>query len=225
MQVNLQSLSRQAIDSALEKDWEKAIEINKAILEKDPDNKNAKTRLGRAYIKTENFSEAKKIYKEILEKDPINTIALKNYKLATQNNSDKKNEKLTNHTAKNLIKEPGTTAQINIPAHEKILSKLEPGQEIRLRSYKTKLSFYLDKKQELGYIKDYTARAVYKAKKDGLAITAAVIKPNKDHLSVLLKCKQPIFRSEKQQEKPYMKTTLIDEPAIEMKTLEEDEES
>ncbi len=228
MQVNLQSLSKQAIDSALKNNWETAIDLNNQILEKDPQDKNAKVRLGRAYIKTEKFSEAKKIFKEILEKDPINNIALKNLKLAQENNPDKKSDKGNNHTPKILIKEPGTTTQINLPAEEKILAKLEPGQDLYIRSFKTKLVFSLDKKRELGYINDETAKIVYKAKKEGFDVSAAVIKPNETHLTILLKCKQPIFKSEKQQEKPYMKTALIDEPELEIlppEVAEEEEES
>jgi hypothetical protein len=144
--------------------------------------------------------------------------------LALEKNPDKKNDSSSGNSPKILIKEPGTTKQVNLPADEKLLSKLEPGQEILLRSFKTKLSFYLNKKTELGYIKDHTAKAVYKAKKSGLDVTAAIAKPNKDHLTILIKCKKPVFRSEKQQEKPYMKTTLIEEPKIEMKTTEEQDD-
>jgi len=222
MQVHLQVLSRQAIDSALNKNWESAVGFNKQILEINPDDKNAKIRLGRAYIKQEMFAEAKKIFKEILEKDPINNIALKNLKLASENNPDIKSESKTKHTTKVLIKEPGTTTQVTLPADEKVLSKLEPGQEIRIKSFKTKLCLFLND-IELGFVKDDIALAVYGAKKEGWPVSASVIKPNQEHFTVLLKCKQPIFRSEKQLEKPYMKTTLIDEPKLELtKTEDED---
>ncbi len=221
MQVNLQLLSRQAIDSALNKDWGRAIELNTQILERDPQDKNAKVRLGRAYIKQEKFNEAKKIFKEILEKDPINNIALKNLKLASENNPDKKNEGRTNHATNVLIKEPGTTIQVTLPADEKVLSKLEPGQEICIKSFKTKLSFFLNKNNELGCVKDDVAHTVYGAKKEGLKVSASVIKPNKEHFTILLKCKQPIFKSEKQLEKPYMKTALINVPELEITKLED----
>jgi len=220
MQINLPILSKQAIDSALSKDWEKAAKLNRQILESNPQDNNAKTRLGRAYIKLEKFAEAKIIFEEILAKDPINTIAQKNYNLATENNADNKNEGRINQSIKILIKEPGTTTQISLPADEKTLSKLEPGQEIHIRPFKTKLYFFLTKEQELGFIKDGASHAVYNANKDGEKVSASVIKLNKDHFTILLTCKQPIFKSEKQQEKPYMKTALISEPKVEIPELE-----
>jgi len=215
-------LSRQAIDSALSKDWESAVGHNKQILERDPNDKNAKIRLGRAYIKQGMFTEAKKIFKEILEKDPINNIALKNLKLASENNPDIKSGGKTNHTTKVLIKEPGTTTQVTLPADEKVLAELELGQEIHIKSFKTKLCFFLNS-IELGCIKDDITLAVYGAKRERLPVSASVIKPNKEHFTLLLKCKQPIFKSEKQLEKPYLKTTLIDRPKLEITKLEDED--
>ncbi len=224
MQVNVQVLSKKAIDAALKNNWEKAIQHNQKILEKNPEDKNSKIRLGRAYIKVEKFNDAKKIFEEILEEDPINSVAMKNYKLASENNPDNKGGGSNNHN-KVLIKEPGTTAQVEISAPENILSTLEPGQPLCIRSYKTKICFFTDRKKGIGSSRDVAAQIVYKAKRDGKDVTASVIKPNKDHFTVLLKCKTPIFKSEKQQEKPYMKTSFISEPEIKIPELENREQS
>jgi len=223
MQVNVQMLEKKSIESALKKDWEEAIELNQQILEKDGSNKNAKIRLGRAYIKVKKFSEAKKIFKEVLEIDPINSIALKNYKLASEENPDNKTDTIAKDTTAVLIKEPGTTKQIDLEASQNLLSKLEPGQKLIIKSFKTKLSFFLGNK-EVGSIKNDATHAVYKAKKAGLDVTANVIKPNDSHFTILLRCKKPIFRSEKQRERPYLGNSLISEEKIKIPELEVSEE-
>jgi len=225
MQVNIQTLNKKAIDAALENNWQSAVELNEEILSKFPDNKEAKGRLGRAYIKTKQFSKAKKIYKEILEKDPINQIALKNFKLASEKNSDNKAETEQTKSTKLFIKEPGTTTQLIINAKKSILDKLEMGQDLILKSTKNSLKIcYKDLSHEIGEAPENLAKTVYKARKEGKDITANVVKTNDDHLTVILKSKYSIFKSEKQQEKPFMKDGIIEEPEIEIEEFETPEE-
>ncbi len=223
MHDNIQVIEKRSIDAALQKNWNEAVDLNKKILEKDPNNKNAKVRLGRAYVKIRKFSEAKKIFKEVLEVDPINPIALKNYKLALEKNADSKANAPTENSTKVLIKEPGTTTLINLDASKSLLSLLEPGQKLVLKSYKTKISFFLGKK-EVGTVNNGVVHAVYNARKDGFDVSASVIKPNENHFTILLMCKKPIFKSEKQRERPYLGDTLIGEEKIEIPELEEVEE-
>ena len=223
MRVNIQVLEKKSIEAALKKEWKEAAELNEQILKKDPVNKNAKVRLGRAYIKINKFTEAKEIFKKVLEADPINTIALKNYKLASENNCDSKPNTPTENSTKVLIKEPGTTLQVDLEAPKSILSMLEPGQKLTLKSYKTKLSFFLGK-TEIGSVKNGPSHAVYNTKKEDCDVTASVIKPNENHLTILLKCKKPIFKSEKQKERPYLGSTLIGEEKIKIPELEQSEE-
>jgi len=208
MEGKFQLLEKKSIDAALNKNWETAIDLNTQILEKKPNDKNAKIRLGRAYLKTENFPKAKRIFEKILEIDPINPIARKNYKLASEKNSDSKAEAPKEDSNKVLIKEPGTTTQVDIKASKKLLEKLEPGQKINIKSYKTKAVFLLGK-VEIGTVENKLANIVYIAKKDNLNVTASVIKPNEDHLTLLLKCKKPIFKSEKQSENPYLNKDAV----------------
>lgn len=222
MQGNIQLLEKKSIDAALNKDWETAVTLNTKILEKYPNNKNAKIRLGRAYLKTKKFTEAKKIFKEILEIDPINSIARKNYKLASEKNSDNKAEAPKEDSTKVLIKEPGTTTQIDVQASESLLSKLEPGQKINLKSYKTKIVLFLGKK-EIGTLDSKVANVVYNAKKDDLEVTATIVKPNKNHFTLSLKCKKPIFKSEKQRENPYLNKDVVGDD-IEIPELEKNPE-
>ena len=71
------NLSQDAISLALSGDWEKAIETNKKILEKDPRDIDALNRMSRAYAELGKFSTAKKFAQSVLKIDPFNSIATK----------------------------------------------------------------------------------------------------------------------------------------------------
>lgn len=221
MQVNVQLLSKKAIEAALKKNWDQAENLNEQILVKNPIDKDAKIRLGRAYIKLEKFSKAKKIFKEILDADPINSIAQKNYKLASDKNSDYKGSQDISNPTKILIKEPGTTTQISLPCSPKFLDQFEPGDEIKTKILKNKLVFFAkNSEREIYSLEDDNSKTVYNAKCGGKEVSASVAKTNGRFLIVTLKCKHPIFKSEKQQEKPYMKKGIIEEPELDLEEVE-----
>ena len=223
MQVNVKALSKKAIDAALNGAWAEAVSINEEILGKSPNDKNAKIRLGRAYVKTKEFAKAKKIFKEVLEKDPINKIALKNLKLADEKKSDAKGSEDIAKKAKVLIQEPGTSTHVNIPASSAALNTVEPGQEVDVKATKTTLTVSA-KGKEIGSIDDHIARVIQKAAQNDKEIKASIVKINDEYVKVLLECKSPIFESNKQTEKPYVKKGLIDEPKIIIPEMESPEE-
>jgi len=78
------SLEAKAIESALSKEWDKAIEINKKILEKYPKNVKALLRLGKALLHTNKHKEATEAFLKVLRKDRINKIAKKNLETIKQ---------------------------------------------------------------------------------------------------------------------------------------------
>jgi len=217
MQVNVNQLIKKSIDAALKENWDLVIEINYEILTKDPKNKDAKMSLGRAYVQTKKFSKATKIYQEILEVDPINIIAKKNYKLALSKTADVKNNNDKVLNSRSLIKQPGTTKQADIPIEPNIIKKLNIGDEIKLKSNKTCTKLFVqNSKKEIGNIcEDFTKR-MYLAKKDGNNITSSIIKVNDEKITILLRCNKPIFKADKQHEKPFMKKGAIVEPKLEI---------
>lgn len=75
------SLHTKAIQLALNKDWDKALVTNKRILKRNPGNKKALLRLGKALVQLDRYEEAEEAFKEVLKKDPINKIAKKNLKV------------------------------------------------------------------------------------------------------------------------------------------------
>lgn len=76
---NLTKLENQAAENATHNNWgEDAYTINTAILEIDPKNCAAYTRLAKYYKLNENFAEAESMYLKTLGVDPENRTAINN---------------------------------------------------------------------------------------------------------------------------------------------------
>jgi len=218
----METLKKQAIDAALKNNWEKAAELNLQILEKAPKDLEAKIRLGRAYIQTANFSKAIKIFEEVLKADPINPIAKKNIKIARERRIDKGTN--GNLTAKALVKEPGTTveARFEITNRKLKMENFTSGDELKLKIKKSEVDVYGEGK----FIGKITDRNLVKelniAKSGNSELNTNYIKTNNGKAIALIKCNYSVFRSEKQDVKPYFKKGTIDEPELEF-SIEEEE--
>lgn len=220
MHLSLAILSKKAIDAALKADWAKAIEINSEILEKNPENLDAKIRLGRAFIQTRTFDKAKKIFKEVLKVDPINAVALKNYDLAKRCKAETKGQ--VQIDTKSLLKEPGTTSEASFEISTKGLTARDfvSGENIYLKIKKRSIEVQKVKdckKVTVGFIE--TPEIVQKmniAQNRNGRICAGFLKGIDKEVTILIKSSIPIFRAEKQDIRPYFKKGSLDEPEIEV---------
>ena len=74
------TLKNQAIQTALEGNWQEAIAINKSLVQENPEDMDALNRLALAYTIMGKLKEAKSTYQKVLDLDPLNPIALRNLK-------------------------------------------------------------------------------------------------------------------------------------------------
>lgn len=72
------TLTKKAIQAALDKDWSKAVNLNEKVLEGNPSDLKALLRLGKALIHEKEYEKAAKTFEKVLKADPINKIAQKN---------------------------------------------------------------------------------------------------------------------------------------------------
>ncbi|MFC1621783.1 tetratricopeptide repeat protein [Patescibacteria group bacterium] len=207
MRINVSVLSKKAVNAALKQNWPEAIEINQEILDKNTDDKDAKIRLGRAYMHTNKYAAAKKLFKEVLNVDPINSVAKKNYELAS------KNIKVNgNHiNPKSLLKEPGKCIQVTLPLECKSKLEFAPGEDLPMKVGSATTSIWKEK-SKLITIGNDIARKLYKAKQSGNNCETCFVKFNDEskEITVIIKCTQPIFKGEKQHEKPYVRIAGMD---------------
>ena len=76
--VRTRAFADQAVQAALEADWSRAVELNTKIVEANPEDLEARNRLGRALLETGKLDEAKTAYAEVIKAEPNNPIALRN---------------------------------------------------------------------------------------------------------------------------------------------------
>jgi len=217
-------LSKKAVDAALKAQWQEAIDLNTQILDKNPENIDAKIRLGRALIQTRHFDKAKKIFREVLKIDPINAVALRNYDLAKREKAETKGQ--VQIDTRSLLKEPGTTAEINLELSAKGITARDfvSGENLLLKAKKKSIEILKLKnevKMAVASIEDEdTAQRVNSAIEKSYRVYAGFLKGKDKSITILLKCSHPIFKAEKQDIRPYLRKGTLEEPEIEIETEE-----
>jgi len=217
METNISILEKKAIDAALKGDWTKALELNTQILKRKSNDISAKIRLGKAQIQTKNFKDAIKTFKSVLEIDPVNQIAAKNLKIAKEGKISKGGLQ-----TKKLIKEPGTTTEAQIVL--KKATSLETGDILNLHILKGSVGVLKDKK-EIGSIEDKDIiKSLNKAKSEKASLEASFIKEKNGKATILLSSSISVFKSDRQDIKPYFKKGTIEEEEPELELGEGIEE-
>ena len=217
MQINLALLHKAAIEAALKEKWHEAESLNKQILENTPEDLDAKNRLGRAYIHLGEFNKAKKVLKEVLESDPINTVALKNYKIAAEKRYDKFHTSFADPKA--LIIEPGTTTEVNLIILAKRITSdnFYPGESIEVKVDRSSINFYKEEiLKVLASINSAIFGRLQAAKKTGGTFSASYLNGKDKNIKVLVRSSSPIFKAERQDVRPYVKKGTFEEPELEM---------
>ena len=142
-------LKQQAIKAAKEQNWEKALEINLEILEKNKKDLEALNRLGLAYIQLKQTSKARAIFKKVIAIDKPNIIANKHLRKLNNNQATPSINFSENCY---FIEEPGKTKIIELRrlAGKQVLSGLCIGQPCNLTLKNRYISISTDSGKHIG---------------------------------------------------------------------------
>jgi tetratricopeptide (TPR) repeat protein len=190
---NISTLSNNAINSALIEDWNKAIDINKKILEIQPHNIDALNRLAYAFCQNGNYTQAKKIYKQILIIDKYNNIATKNLdRITILSENDKfynhKKSSKTHISPCKLIEQPGKTKTIVLSkiAPKNVLLKVSIGNEVCLINKKYSVEVRTNEGLYIGQLPDDIAFRLIVLLKAGNEYLSYIKNIQKNKVSVFL---------------------------------------
>lgn len=155
---SLIDLTDKAIKTALNQDWQTAIEINQQILEQEPENVATLNRLGFAYRQLGDIKKAREAYAKVLQIDKYNPIAnkcidrLKQLKVSDISNNPKQVRSLPN----SFLEEPGKTKTVSLtrPADNSILAQLDPGIPVQLVKKQKRITVTTLKNQYVGSLPD-----------------------------------------------------------------------
>lgn len=148
---------RLAITATLEGRWEDAIRANLEILASSPHDTAALNRLGIAYLKTKQPSNAKKTFQKVLSLDPFNSIAKTNLKKASSKFSNDYDNTLllSNHTF-SFIEEPGKSKVIHLAnlGEPNVIATLYTGLKVELKIAARKVKIATAKEKYIGSLPD-----------------------------------------------------------------------
>jgi hypothetical protein len=234
---HIQTLKQSAIEAALKRDWQRAIALNKEILEVTEKDIDSLNRLGFAFINVYKLTEAKKAFSQVKSLDPYNQIANKNLdKLNALKNSDDLPDGAGLTTSPMVfLEDPGKTKLVlcvNV-APSQTLSVLFSGQEVFMKPKNHSVEIRDGKGRYLGALPDDLSYRMIKFISGENTYSVIVKNVYKNTLTVLIREKtrgpkfanQPSFLSTNLYQS-YTRTTPgdIDKPDVTPTGEEEEKE-
>lgn len=155
---------QEAIDAALNNNWDKALRLNRELIEKYPDDVETINRMARALAELGKFGQAKKFYQKVLHIDQYNSIAQKNLnRLSTV----KKGHQKTNQTTSNIkgdifLEESGKTETTTLKdtAMPSVLAGLRAGDKVNMTPHRNNITVITANGQRVGKIEDSLAKNI-----------------------------------------------------------------
>jgi tetratricopeptide (TPR) repeat protein len=226
------ALKDQAIQQALQGNWDKAIEINQQLLSDIPDDIETLNRMAFAYTALRKNKQALQAYEKVLSLDNQNPIALKNMKRLRTNQ--------TNGTASHtplmaalsdtmFIEEHGKTKVVELlnVAQPQVIGHLMTGEMVNLRIKRSKI-FVLDNDETfIGMLADDLGRRIIKFMEGGNTYQACIKSIDKKVVTIFIK---EVKRANKFKNQPSFvtvepsKTPNASKQRLSQKVDQEDEE-
>lgn len=150
-------LTQQAISASLSKDWKLAIKLNLSLIKENPQDVDALNRLAKAYLYSGFKAKAQTAYNKVLKIDKFNPIALKGLEnIKTYKVERRKDNLATVDYSSAFLEEPGTTKNLNLIrlGDAKILTRLQPGDEVTLQAREHCVSVVNSDNEYLGRLPD-----------------------------------------------------------------------
>ncbi len=152
-------LNQQAIDAAIAHRWEEAVELNKKVLELEPNKLEPHLRLGFAYLQLEDMKLSKRFYQKALRIQAKNPVALENLeRISILENQKTKHPIKTKATLSPslFLEVPGKTKSVTLVnlGQKKHLAELDVGESVLLKVKKRKIEVRTTDSDYIGYLPD-----------------------------------------------------------------------
>jgi len=182
--------SQQAIQLAMQGQWQEAAAVNRAIIDVFPNDVDAYNRLGKALTELGHYSEAREAYGKALELDPLNSIAEKNLaRLATLGEGaavqGEGGKKLSPQMFISEMGKTGTTV-LTRPAAQAV-ARMTAGDEVFLRRHNNTLVVESGQGEYLGEVEPKLGRRLIKLMEEGNQYAAAIATLSEHDVRVIIK--------------------------------------
>ena len=192
------NLDREAVDLALKGEWERAAQVNRAILELFADDVEAMNRLAKALIEMDSYEEAGTVLDHLGEVAPYNNIARKNRARLEQRRVQVKADDEAVATSRHarratgapqlFIGESGKSATTVLRQTPRRLSLalISPGDPVSLRLEHHALNVYADDGKYLGQVDPRLGHRLSRLIEGGNTYEAAVLGVTGEGISVII---------------------------------------
>ena len=184
--------SKEAIDLAMKGEWQRATEVNQALLTLYPDDADAKNRLGHAFIELAEYARAREVLAEVVAKAPYNNIAQKNLARLEQlenTPAETKQARKSGGLSKFFIAESGKsgTTVLQHAAGTKIPASVAPGDSVTLAAQNQAIFAYVREGEFLGRVEARLAMRLTRLMAGGNRYEAAVVGINDWGVSIIIR--------------------------------------
>jgi tetratricopeptide (TPR) repeat protein len=182
--------TQQAIQLAMQGQWQEAAAVNRAIIAVFPNDVDAHNRLGKALTELGRYSEAREAYAKSLELDPLNSIAEKNLtRLATLGEGAAVHAEGGKKLSPQMfIAEMGKTriTVLTRPAAQ-AAARMTAGDEVFLRRQNNTLVVESSQGEYLGEVEPKLGMRLIKLMEGGNQYAAAIATLSQDDVRVIIK--------------------------------------
>ncbi|MDA1129348.1 MAG: hypothetical protein O2913_11715 [Chloroflexi bacterium] len=188
-------LGQKAVNLAIQGDWLRSTEVNKAILELFPNDVEAMNRLVKALIELGSYVDARAVLDRVCETAPYNNIAKKNRarldQLAASPGAAKMTKKTTGATPvfPVFIEESGKsgTTVLRKTAGNKAVLHLAPSDHVVLSTEKNTVTARTLDGQLLGQVEPKLGNRLARLMNGGNRYSAAVVTVNEQGVSIIVR--------------------------------------
>jgi tetratricopeptide (TPR) repeat protein len=185
-----QILAQQAIEAALQGNWQEALLLNLKILKENKNDIQTLNRLAKAYLKIGQKKKSLQIYKKVLRIDKYNPIATKNLtKIKLQKGRIRK-EQSENPLPKTIfLEEPGKTKIVNLVnlAPKQVLVGLSSADKVLIKPKKRVVYLCSVDSRYIGSLPDDLSQRLISLIKGGNQYEAFIKSVDKNCVSVFLR--------------------------------------
>ena len=181
---------KEAIQLALEGKWREAIPINQMILAYFPEDTEALSRIGKAYLELGDYAKSRKSFRQVLAIAPHNSIAKRNLnrlqRLPETNGNATEARKIRPQL---FIEESGKSGITHLiqTAGERVLAKIAAGDVVNFELQDNKLAVFNQEGDRLGFVETKLGSRLARLIKSGVLYDIAVLRVDGANVTVIVR--------------------------------------
>ena len=185
-----QQRSKEAINLAMQAQWQEAVAVNMEIIESFPDDVDTYNRLGRAYMELGDYAQAREAYSQAVELDPYNAIAKRNLRrLSDVRETDSVQVETDKVEPQHFIEEIGKAGVVSLYdlAPKEIRARMVAGDKVSLTVEGSGLMVEDSRGEYLGRVDPRPAQRLARLMLGGNRYSAAVVSSTMEMMTVIIR--------------------------------------